>query len=102
MAYDDAVALFEDEYARSNGTGTAGLPLDGWTADDVKNFLRQCGQAATNRGASVKGARVGVNVARKLGITTTVGDGENFEGIPCLVTIDDDDRLDLTFGPAVK
>jgi hypothetical protein len=99
--YDEAVAIFDQEYSRSNGFGRAGLTLNSWSAEDVKRFLRKCDQAATSRGASLKGALVGVNVAQKLGIAAPIGTGENFEEIPCFVTLDDD-RLDLIFGPGPK
>jgi hypothetical protein len=102
ITYEDATSIFEREYARSTGFGTAGLTLDHWDAQEVMNFLRFCDKAATDRGASLKGALVGVNVARKLGIHSPVGRGENFEEIPCIVTCGDDDRIDLIFGPTRK
>jgi hypothetical protein len=96
--YEQATTIFDHEYARTNGFGRAGLTLDDWTPDETKKFLCHCDQAATDRGASLKGAIVGVNVARKLGIDDTVGQGSPFEGIPCFVTFEDD-RVDLIFGP---
>jgi hypothetical protein len=100
VTYEDATAIFQREYARSNGFGTAGLTLGGWSAEDVRRFLLECDQAAKNRGASLKGALVGVTVARKLGMAADIGRGEHFHEIQCFVSVDDDDRLDLFFGPA--
>jgi hypothetical protein len=98
--YDEARAIFDQEYARTNGFGRAGITLDRWTTEEVQKFIRGCDQAATSRGASLKGVLVGANVARKLGIDDTIGQGGPFEGIPCFVTVtEDDDRVDLIFGP---
>lgn len=102
VTYQEATTIFEQEYARTNGFGRAGITLDDWSTEEVRKFFRECDEAATRRGASLKGALVGVNVARKLDIDTTVGRGDHFEEIPCFVTFDDDDRVDLIFGPTRK
>ena len=101
LTYEQAAAIFEREFARSNGFGIAGLTLEDWAAEEVKNFFRVCDQSASRRGASLKGALVGMNVARKLGIENTVGKGDYFEDIPCFVT-SENDRLDLLFGSTRK
>jgi hypothetical protein len=98
LTYDQAVANFEQEYTRNNGFGIASLTLEYWSGEEIKNFLRVCAQAAGRRGASLKAALVGVNVALKLGIDDTIGRGHFFEKTPCFIIVEND-RLDLFFGP---
>lgn len=99
MTYFQALEIFVDEFARSGGFGRCDIQTDSWTDEEVQQFIRRCTIEAKQRGAIVKGVLVGVAAARKLGIGPIIGVGAKFGDICCFVT-EDEDRIDILFGPA--
>jgi len=100
VTFEDAVRTFETAYRRSNGFGTACLPVDSWEALEVQKLIRQCQGNAEARGAAFSAMRVSVNMAEKLGLPTVAGSGSFYEGVPAYVA-EDCDSIELLFGPRI-
>ena len=100
ITFEDAVRAFETEYRRSNGFGSARLPVEGWDAPEVRKFIRRCQADIQAEGVALTAMRVSVNMAEKLGLPTVTGSGSLYEGVPAYVA-EDCGALELLFGPRI-
>jgi hypothetical protein len=100
ITFEDAVRAFETEYRRSNGFGSARLPVEGWDTPEVRKFIRRCQADIQAEGVALTAMRVSVNMAEKLGLPTVTGSGSLFEGVPAYVA-EDCGALELLFGPYI-
>ena len=100
ITFEDAVRAFETEYRRSNGFGSARLPVESWDAPKVRKFIRLCQAEIQARGVALTAIRVSVKMAEKLGLPTVTGSGSLYEGVPAYVA-EDCGPLELLFGPYI-
>ena len=100
ITFEDAVRAFEAEYQRSNGFGSARLPVESWDASEVRRFVRRCQADIQAEGVALTAMRVSISMAEKLGLPTVTGSGSLFEGVPAYVA-EDCGALELLFGPYI-